>query len=474
MMGMCMADARGWAGWSPADSCYPTDMAPPSLLIVDARLVGEDGVEDGDLLVRDGRIERRGGDLRSEAVDRVIEADGRHLLPGLIDGHVHFREPGLIDKGDVAGESAAALAGGVTSCLDMPNTRPPTTDAKRLAAKRELIGRSAVNLGFFLGSTATNLEELLTADPTMVPGVKLFLGSSTGDLAVHDPVVLEAIFSRLSLPLAVHAEDDGIIQENAAAIRAARGRQPPASVHAAIRSREACLTATGLALELAARYDTDLHLCHLSTADELALFDPGAVAEKRRTAEACLPHLALAEEDYARLGNRMKCNPSVKDILDRNALRAGLRDCRIDLVATDHAPHPAVAKDGAYFKAASGVPGVQFLLPFLLDLVAADELTLPDLVRLACHNPARRFGIAQRGFLREGAWADLVLVDTDLVTAVTDESVVSACAWSPYAGREFRGGVVAVVVSGVLAWVDGRPTGVTGARLLDFDHRRGS
>ena len=445
----------------------------PTILITGARLVNEGTVREADVLVAGGRIAAVGGDLSSRPADEVIEADGRHLLPGLIDDQVHFREPGLTHKADLASESRAAVAGGVTSFMDMPNVNPATLSAARLEERCALAAtKAAANYAFYLGAANDNLDEVRRLDPAAACGVKVFMGSSTGNMLVDDPATLAGIFRDAPGVVAVHCEDTPTIRANERIWRARHGDDVPMDQHPVIRSREACLASSSLAVDLAREHGTRLHVLHLTTAEELALFSPGPVAGKRITAEVCVHHLWFSDADYARLGGLIKCNPAVKTAADRAALRAALREGRLDVVATDHAPHTREEKASPYFGCPSGLPLVQHLLPALWALHAEGELTLPELVEKACHNPARLFGVKERGFVREGWWADLVLVDDTRPLAVDDEPVLARCGWTPFAGTTFPARVDTTIVSGRVAWSGGRVRDGVRGRRLEFAPRR--
>lgn len=439
----------------------------PRLLITDARLVNEGAITETDLLVADGRIEAIAGDLAGRSADQVIEARGRYLLPGLIDDQVHFREPGLTHKADLARESRAAVAGGVTSFLDMPNVQPPTLSPERLEERCALAARASVaNYGFYLGASNDNLAQIRRLAPGQACGVKVFMGSSTGDLLVDDPGVLAGIFREAPGLVAVHCEDDRVIAANLDAWTARHGQEIPFAAHPVIRDAEACWRSSSLAVQLAREHGTRLHVLHLTTARELELFATGPPDGKRITAEVCVHHLWFDDRDYDRLGSHLKCNPAVKSVADRDALRRALREDRLDVIATDHAPHTLAEKDRPYREAPAGLPLVQFLLPALHALHAQGVLTMEQLVQKACHAPAVVFGIAERGFVREGYWADLVLLDPDRPQTVAREQVLSRCGWSPFEGVTLPGSVAMTVVSGQIASREGAPVeGCRGQRL---------
>lgn len=384
--------------------------------------------------------------------DRVVDASGGYVLPGLIDCHVHFREPGLTSKADMESESRAAAYGGVTSYFDMPNTVPQTTSAGALADKLRLAAaKSHVNYAFFIGATNDNIDELRSVDPHTVPGVKLFMGSSTGNMLVDREAALRRIFSEIRLPVMTHCEDTAIINRNMAEAKHRFGDDPDVSHHPFIRSEEACYESTRLAVSLARQYGTRLHVAHLTTARELQLFghDPNI------TAEAVVAHLMFSSADYERLGTRIKCNPAVKSVADRDALRHALTDGRIATVGTDHAPHLLADKQGGCAKAASGMPMVQFSLVAMLRLVDEGVLPMTRLVELMCHNPARLFGVRGRGFLREGCHADIVVVRRGEPWRLTASDVQSKCGWSPLEGYEFAWRVCQTVCNGEVIYDDG-------------------
>jgi dihydroorotase len=445
-----------------------------STLIVNARLVNEGREFDGDLRIDDGRIEQIGDGLAARHGEHVVDAAGRRLLPGMIDDQVHFREPGMEYKADMAIESAAAVAGGLTSFMDMPNTNPPTLGRDALEDKyRRANGRCRANYGFYMGASNDNLADVRAIDPKATPGVKVFMGASTGNMLVDNPETLDGIFRDTPVPIITHCEDTPTIDANLALFQAKYGDDIPVECHPDIRSREACIKSTLLALSLARRHDTRLHVLHISTADELALFEQGPLiradgSRKRITAETCVHFLRFAREDYARLGNLIKCNPAIKDASDRDALIAALGDDHIDVLATDHAPHALEEKARPYTSAPSGLPLVQFALNAALELVHEGKLTTAQVVQKFAHAPAQLFDVSQRGFLREGYAADLVLVDDTPVT-VRREDVLSKCGWSPFEGTTFHSRIAATWVNGHLAWDGTALLGEPVGRRLQFD-----
>jgi dihydroorotase len=459
------------SGWSMPN--YRRREVSGALLIRDARIVTDGTISEGDVFVRGERIEANGGDQGSRPADEVIDARGKFLLPGMIDDHVHFREPGLTHKGDIAHESRAAIAGGVTSFMEMPNTVPPTTSPAALDDKMSLAAAtSAANYAFYLGATADNLDAIRRAHTSRACGVKLFMGASTGDLLVDDRAAVARIFAASRLPVAVHCEDTAIVERNAASVRASLGEFPSCAVHAEIRSVEACFASTSLAVEIAREIGSRLHVLHVSTADELELFDRGPLEGKRITAEACVHHLWFDAGDYEALGARIKCNPAIKGRPHRDALRAALTSGEIDVIGTDHAPHLLEEKSRGYFAAPSGVPCIQHALTALLDLHLAGVLPLELVAERACHGPARLFGIRDRGYLREGYYADLALVDLARPCRVERETLLSTCGWSPFEGTAFRASVDTVVVNGRVAYRAGRlAEGIRGLPL-ELDRSR--
>ncbi|MCW0449480.1 dihydroorotase [Xanthomonas sacchari] len=440
-----------------------------STLIVNARLVNEGRETQGDLRIADGRIAAIAPQLAAREGETVVDAAGRWLLPGVIDDQVHFREPGLTHKGDIATESAAAVAGGLTSFMDMPNTNPPTLDAAALQAKYDAAhGRAWGNYGFYLGASNDNLAAIQTLDPKTAPGIKVFMGASTGNMLVDNPQTLDAIFRDAPTPIITHCEDTPTIDATLAAFKEKYGEALTPDMHPDIRSREACLKSSQLAVSLAKKHGTRLHVLHISTADELALFTPGPIQGKRITAETCIHFLRFDRADYATLGNLIKCNPAIKDASDREALIRAIAEDVIDVLATDHAPHTWEEKSKPYAQAPSGLPLVQYALVAALELVHEGRLSVAQVVHKFAHAPALLFDVHERGFLREGYHADLVLID-DTAFTVRREDVLSKCGWSPFEGRSFRSRIAATWVNGVLAWDGTRLVGTPNGQRLAFD-----
>jgi dihydroorotase len=441
------------------------------LAIVNATLVNEGRTVATDVLVRDDRIERVGrGAVPAGA--QVVDLAGKHLLPGLIDGQVHCREPGLTHKATIASESLAAVCGGVTSFLEMPNTTPPTTDRAALAAKKAIAAATChTNYAFYLGATNTNLDEIRRVGLGDACGIKVFMGASTGNMLVDDPATLESIFREARLPVATHCEDTPMIREAERLAREKYGDAVPMSEHPKIRSAEACYKSSSLAVGLARRHGTRLHVLHLTTARELSLFDAGPIAGKQITAEVCVHHLWYDDSSYAELGALIKCNPAIKTAADRDALRRAVVADVIDVIATDHAPHTLAEKERGYFEAPSGLPLVQHSLLMLLEQHREGLFSLEKIVEKAAHSPAMRFGIEKRGFVREGYFADLVAVDLDGSTLVDAAEIRYKCGWSPLEGTRFHSRVLLTVVNGVPVYRDGQPTGARAARALEFQAR---
>ncbi len=426
-------------------------------LIRNARVVNEGRIFQADVLVRSGRIERVAEEgIGSARSVKEYDAHGLFLLPGVIDDQVHFREPGLTHKEDIAHASSAAAAGGVTTYMEMPNTHPQTLTQSLLQEKYERASAvSRVNYSFYMGVSNNNLKEALRTDPSRVCGLKAFLGSSTGNMLVDDPATLEDLFSEAHMLLAIHAEDEHTIRANMAAAVAQWGEGIPMEEHPLIRSAEACYTSSSNAVKLAREYGTRLHVLHISTARELDLFAAGPLAGKQITAEACVHHLWFTDADYASKGPLIKWNPAVKTQADRDAIRQAVNDDRIDVVATDHAPHTMEEKQQPYARCPSGGPLIQHSLVAMLELVEQGIFTVEKVVEKMCHAPAMLFAIKDRGFIREGYHADLVLVDPKASWTVSRESILSKCGWSPFEGQRFHARVLNTWVNGNMVYANG-------------------
>jgi dihydroorotase len=443
------------------------------LLIANAQLINEGEVRDADILIHGERIEKVATSITADEKTKVIDARGRYLMPGMIDDQVHFREPGLTSKGDLATESAAAAAGGITSFMDMPNVNPQTTTVEALADKYRIAeGRCTPNYGFYLGGTNRNIDEIRKLQVGDACGIKVFMGASTGDMLVDDPKVLEQVFAHAPVMVVTHCEHSPTIWDNEARAKEKYGDDVPMSEHPAIRAASACFASSSMAVDLARSHDALLHVLHLTTAVEMGLFSPAHRSEKRITAEVCVHHLWFDETRYEELGTRIKCNPAIKSPADREALIGAVNDGRIDIIATDHAPHTAPEKAQSYFKAPAGLPLVQHALQTLFDLVAADEMTLELLVDRTSHAPADIFGVAERGYVREGWFADLVLVDPDRPYLVDKSNVLYKCRWSPFEGHEFSSTIDTTIVNGKVVYSDGQLTGDVAGQRLGFTRSR--
>ena len=405
------------------------------------------------------------------AGDHCIDAQGLHLLPGLIDDQVHFREPGLTHKADIASESQAAIAGGITSFIEMPNTQPQTTTIEELESKFDTASqKAAANYSFMFGGTNDNLDEILKLDKTAAAGLKLFLGSSTGNMLVDSPEILEKIFSSTDMVISVHCEDEQTIRSNTQKYRDQYGDDIPVELHPIIRSEEACYLSSSKAIALAKKTGARLHVFHLSTAKETELFDPSIpLKEKKITAEVCVHHLWFSDKDYADKKTLIKWNPAVKTQADQDGLWAALNEDRIDVLATDHAPHTWEEKQNPYTKAPSGGPLVQHALLALLTASKNGKISLERLVQKACHNPAILFDIKDRGYIRSGYYADLVLVDLEKPSTVTKESILYKCGWSPFEGITFAASIHSTFVNGILAYADGKIQATQAGQRLTFD-----
>ena len=439
-------------------------------LIKNATVVNENTIFEADVLLQDDRIQKIGKDI-SDAEAKVIDATGKYLLPGVIDDQVHFREPGLTHKGNIASESRAAIAGGITTFMEQPNTNPQTTTIEKLEEKFAMASASSyANYSFLFGGTNDNLEELKRLDKNACSGVKLFLGSSTGNMLVDDEEVLEKIFQSTEMVISAHCEDEGTIRRNLAKYKAKYGDDIPIKYHPLIRSEEACYLSSSKAIDLAKRTGARLHVFHLTTGKEMDLFrNDIPLEEKKITSEVCIHHLWFSDADYDTKGTLIKWNPAVKTAADRAKLWEALLDDRIDVIATDHAPHLLEEKDNVYTKAPSGGPLVQHALPAMLQKHKEGVISLEKLVEKMCHNPAKLFDIEKRGFIREGYYADLVLVDMDNAWEATQENAFYKCGWSPFDGFTFSSKITHTFVNGHLAYENGNFSGERNARRLTFD-----
>lgn len=424
-----------------------------TILIQNGTLVNEGRTFSADILIKNGRIERI-DNLIDASADITIDAGGKHVLPGVIDDQVHFREPGLTHKAEIYTEAKAAVAGGVTSYMEMPNVKPPATTQALLEDKYQRAAqKSLANYSFYMGTTNDNLAEVLQTDPETVCGIKIFMGSSTGNMLVDDEKTLRSVFSKTPLLIATHCEDEATIRQNEDNFRLKYGEEVPMHFHPEIRSVEACFKSSSFARALAAEYNTRLHILHITTAKEIELFTNTIPrTEKRLTSEVCVHHLWFDEVDYTRLGSKIKCNPAIKTGEDRKALLKALKDGLIDVIATDHAPHTREEKQHGYFKAPSGLPLVQHPLSMMLEFVHQDMIALPQVADRMSHAVADCFRIRERGYLREGYWADIAIVDMHAPWKVDKNNILYKCGWSPLEGQQFHSRVTHTIVSGHLAY----------------------
>jgi dihydroorotase len=440
------------------------------ILLKNAQLVSEVEVKTADILIEGERIAKIGVNLTEEA-DEVIDITGKHIFPGVIDDQVHFREPGLTHKANIGTESRAAIAGGITSFVEMPNTKPQTTTVEKLQEKLDIAKETSfANYSFMFGGTNDNLDEILKVDPTQVAGLKLFLGSSTGNMLVDDAAVLEKIFSSTDMVISVHCEDEGTIRKNLAEYKEKYGDDIPIEYHPIIRSEEACYLSSSRAIELAKKTGARLHVFHLSTGKETNLFDNSIpLEEKKITAEVCIHHLWFSDEDYKRKGTHIKWNPAVKTANDRDQLWEALLDDRIDVIATDHAPHTLEEKDNPYTSAPSGGPLVQHALNAMIQAHKQGKISLEKIVQKMCHNPARLFQVKERGFIKEGYYADLVVVDLEKSYTVSRDNVLYKCGWSPFEGVTLDSVVTHTFLNGNLAYHEGTFSEKRHGKQLEFN-----
>jgi len=427
-----------------------------TFILKNGQIVNEGKIFSGDILIKNGRIEKIAESINNN-VGKEIDCTGKYILPGIVDDQVHFREPGLTHKSDLYTEPRSAVAGGVTSYMEMPNTKPPAVTQERLEEKYKAASeKSLANYSFFMGASNDNIDEVLRTDDKNVCGVKIFMGSSTGNMLVDNAKTLDTIFSRCPMLIATHCEDEATVRGNEKIYREKYGEGIPIYMHPEIRNVEGCLKSSTLAIDLAKQHNTRLHILHISTADELALFrNDIPLGEKRITSEVCVHHLYFNADDYAKFGTQIKCNPAVKSVEHQSALFSALLDNRLDIIATDHAPHTWDEKNNTYFKAPSGVPLIQHTLNVMLDFYHQGKISLERIVEKMCHAPTECFRLAQRGYIREGYWADLAIVDVNEEWTVAKDNIHYKCGWSPFEGKTFKGKVKSTIVSGHLAYHNG-------------------
>jgi len=432
------------------------------ILIKNGTLISENQKRKAHLFINNGIIEKiiapeEANKIELKTIDQIIDATGKLIIPGIIDDQVHFREPGLTHKADIYSESRAAVAGGVTSFMDLPNVKPPSTTIELLEERFEIASqKSLANYSFYLGTTNDNLQEIQKVNPQTICGVKVFMGSSTGNMLVDDPKTLEGIFETSPILIATHCEDESTIRRNLEKAKHYYGEYIPFSQHPVIRSAEACYLSSSLAVSLAKKYNSRLHVYHLTTAKEMDLFDNTIpLEEKRITTEVCAHHLWFDDSAYQKIGSWAKCNPAIKTAADREALVKSLNNNKLDVVATDHAPHTLQEKDNYYLEAPSGLPMVQHAFNILYELYLRNEISLEKIVEKMCHNPAIAFNIEKRGFLREGYYADIAIVDITTEWEVNFSNILYKCGWSPMEGQKFHSKVTHTFVNGHLVYENG-------------------
>ena len=439
-------------------------------LLKNAQVINEGSIITTDVLIQGDRIAKIATEI-NDAEAEVIDLNGKFLMPGVVDDQVHFREPGLTHKGRIYTEARAAVAGGITSFMEMPNTKPQALTQELLEDKYQIGAKdSLANYSFFMGASNENLEEVLKTDPKHVAGVKIFMGSSTGNMLVDDKAVLNSIFAKCEILIAVHCEDEETIRKNSAQMKAEYGEDLPIRFHPIIRNEDACYRSSSMAVELAKKHNTRLHILHISTAKETSLFrNDIPLKEKRITAEACIHHLWFDESSYDEKGTLIKWNPAVKSLQDKEGVWAALLDDRIDIIATDHAPHTLEEKENPYFKAPSGGPLVQHALVAMLEFYHQGKVSLEWIVNKMCHAPADCFQLKERGFIREGYYADLVVLDTDKYWTVAKDNILYDCGWSPFEGTEFKSSISKTFVNGNLVYDNGTFDERTRGMRLEFD-----
>ena len=447
-------------------------MKPRTTLIKNAHIVTDGKTVKGDILIEGNYIKEINDSISAKSADvHVLDAEGKYVLPGAIDDQVHFREPGLTQKANIETESRAAIAGGITSFIEMPNTNPQTTTVEKLEEKFDIAAKTSyANYSFMFGGTNDNLEEILKVDPKSVAGLKLFLGSSTGNMLVDDPAVLEKIFKSTDMVISVHCEDEATIKKNLQEHIDKFGDDIPLKYHPIIRSEEACYISSSRALELAKKTGARLHVFHVSTGKETNLFSNKIpLKDKKITAEVCIHHLWFSDEDYDKKGTLIKWNPAVKTKEDRDQLWEALLDDRIDVIATDHAPHTIEEKNNVYTKAPSGGPLVQHAIPAMLEMYHKGKISIEKVVEKMCHNPAILFQVEKRGYVKEGYFADLVLVDLNNPWTVKKDNILYKCGWSPFEGATFKSRITHTFLNGALVYQNGKFNDVKAAKRLTFD-----
>lgn len=440
-------------------------------LIVNANIVNEGQVTSSDVLIKNGRIEKIAPSINSDPSTKLIDAEGSFLIPGAIDDQVHFREPGLTHKANIGTESRAAVAGGITSFMEMPNTVPQALTQELLQDKYDIAEKTSLaNYSFFMGASNDNLEEVLKTDPSNVCGIKVFMGSSTGNMLVDNKETLEKLFSNVKMLIATHCEDEDTIRKNTSLYKEKHGEDMPMRFHPEIRSAEACYLSSSMAVELAKKHGTRLHILHISSAKETHLFDNTTpLKDKKITAEACIHHMWFDDSQYDTKGSFIKWNPAVKSAADRDEILKAVLDNRIDVIATDHAPHTLEEKSGNYWNAPSGGPLVQHAIVAMMEMVQQNKITVEKVVEKMAHAPADLFSIKDRGYIREGYWADLVLVKPQSPWTVSKDNILYKCGWSPFEGTTFSHAITHTFISGHLAYADGKlDDSILGQRLL-FD-----
>ncbi len=444
-----------------------------STIIRNGRIINRGSIREEDILIKDGRIVKTGSNLSVEGACEEVDASGKWVIPGIIDDQVHFREPGLTHKADIASESRAAVAGGTTSFMEMPNTNPPALTQELLEAKYQIAaGTSYANYSFFMGVSNENYDEVMRTSPKDVCGIKIFMGSSTGNMLVDSPNVLERIFAHTPMLIATHCEDEKTVRDQLEKFREKYGEEITPEMHPMIRSEEACYLSSSYAAGLAQKYGTRLHILHLTTEKELSLFrNDIPLTQKRITSEVCVHHLYFSDQDYTEQGNLIKCNPAIKEKKDKEALFSALLDDRLDIIATDHAPHTLEEKMQRYEKAPSGLPLVQHSLNIMMDFHWQGKITMEKIVEKMCHAPAQCFGLVDRGYLDEGMHADLVIIDPDKEWTVAKDNILYKCGWSPLEGKMFRGKVMHTYVNGKRVYSEGGKFLQGAGQRLQFDRQ---